>query len=49
MDKNGDLHAIVALAIATNEVVSFGLLEKDEVFATAPIPKRPLCGAVAVP
>lgn len=48
MNKNGHLHAIKTLPIATNEVVPFGLVERDEVLATAPIPKCPFCCAVAV-
>ena len=49
MNKNGHLHAIKTLPIATNEVVPLGLVERDEVLATAPIPKGPLCGAVVIP
>ena len=48
MNKNGHLHAIKTLSIATNEVVPLGLVERDEVLATAPISRRPLYCAVVV-
>lgn len=38
MNKNGHLHSIKTLSIATNEVVPLSLVERDEVLATAPIP-----------
>lgn len=49
MDKDRDLHAIVALPIATNEVIPLGLIEGDEVFATAPVPNCTVQGAVVIP
>lgn len=49
MDNNRDLHAIVALTIATNEVIPLGLIEGYEVFATAPVPYSTVQGAVVIP
>lgn len=48
MDKNRYFHAIEALTVATNEVVSLGLVQKYEIFATAPIAQCPYCGAVVI-
>jgi hypothetical protein len=49
MDNNRDLHSTIALTIATNEVISLGLIEGYEIFATAPVPNCPFCGAVVIP
>lgn len=48
MDKNGDLHAIKALTISTDEVISLGLGEKDEILATGPVPNNSIHCAVVV-
>lgn len=49
MDKNRDFHAIEALTIATNEVISLGLIQWYEVFAFCPISNCPICSAVVIP
>ena len=49
MDNNRDLHSVIALTIATNEVISLGIIQGYEIFATAPVPKCPFGGAVVIP
>lgn len=49
MDLDSDLHPIEALAISTDEVVPLGLVERYEIFATAPIPHSTLSCAVVIP
>lgn len=48
MNKNRDFHATEALAIATDEVIPLGLIQRDEVFAFTPIPSGSFCGAVVI-
>ena len=49
MNHNGNLHSTEALAIATNEVISLGLVKGYEILPTAPIPHCPFCSAVVIP
>lgn len=49
MDQNRDLHAVKALPVATNKVVSLGLFEEYEILATAIVPNCPFRRAVVVP
>lgn len=49
MDENRNFHAVVALAIATNEVVSLRLVKRNEIFATAPVAYGPFRGAIVIP
>lgn len=49
MNDNRDLHSTKALAVATNEVVSLGIIEEYEVLATAPVPYCTIQGAVVIP
>lgn len=48
-DADGDLHAAETQAVAADEVVGFGLVERDEVLAGAPVPGQPVHRAVVVP
>lgn len=49
MDGDGDLHSVLAVAVAADEVVGLGLVEEDEVLAGAPVSGEAVHGAVVVP
>lgn len=48
MDKNRDFHTIKALSIATNEIITFGFVERNEILPAAPVSYCSFCGTIVI-